>query len=597
MVGLAEIRTAFLDFFEKKGHEVVKSSSLVPNNDPTLMFTNSGMVQFKNVFTGVEKRNYGSAVTSQKCLRAGGKHNDLDNVGYTARHHTFFEMLGNFSFGHYFKELAIPLAWDLITKEFDLPKEKLLVTVYHTDEEAIKIWQKYAGLSGSQIIKIKSTDNFWSMGPTGPCGPCSEIFFDHGPSVQGGPPGSSEEDGDRFVEIWNLVFMQYDQLEDGNQINLPKPSIDTGMGLERIGAVLQGTHDNFNTDLMRGLIEESANLSSQQPDGDMNIHHRVIADHIRSISFLITEGIFPSNEGRGYVLRRIMRRAMRHVHFLGVKEPMMHKMVNSLTREMGVAFPELIEARELIQDSLLNEEVKFKKTLDRGLDILDDEINKLKDGDKISGDVAFKLYDTYGFPLDLTQDTLRERQLQVDLKGFDEAKKLQKTRAREAWSGSGDKKIDRIWFDLCNKLGTTEFLGYKTLRSQAKVLALVIGGVQQDLADENDLIDAVFNQTPFYAESGGQVADSGRIFNDKMDATIEDVQKIGDLFVHKLKILNGKISSGDLVQLEVDPLTRNKISSNHSATHIMHQALKDVLGSHVNQRGSLNSAERIRFDF
>ena len=597
MVGLAEIRTTFLDFFEKKGHEVVKSSSLVPNNDPTLMFTNSGMVQFKNVFTGAEKRDYRSAVTSQKCLRAGGKHNDLDNVGYTARHHTFFEMLGNFSFGHYFKELAIPLAWDLITKEFGLPKEKLIVTVYHTDEEAIKIWQKYAGLSSSQIIKIKSADNFWSMGSTGPCGPCSEIFYDHGPSVQGGLPGSSDEDGDRFVEIWNLVFMQYNQSKDGSQSNLPKPSIDTGMGLERMGAVLQGTHDNFNTDLMRVLVEESANLSSQDPDGNANVHHRVIADHIRSIAFLIAEGIFPSNEGRGYVLRRIMRRAMRHAHFLGVKEPMMHKMVGALTREMGTAFPELIEAKELIQDSLLNEEVKFKTTLDRGLKILDNEINELKDGDKVSGDIAFKLYDTYGFPVDLTQDTLRERQLQVDLKGFEQAMELQKERARKAWSGSGDKKLDVIWFELGSKLGATEFLGYNMCRSQAKVLALVVEGVQQAKVSDNDLVEAVFNQTPFYAESGGQVADTGRVFNDEMEAVIEDVQKIGNLFVHKLKVIKGKISAGDLLRLEVDDFNRQEISANHSATHIMHQALKDVLGSHVNQRGSLNDAEKIRFDF
>ncbi len=597
MVGLAEIRTTFLDYFQKEGHEVVNSSSLVPDNDPTLMFTNSGMVQFKNVFTGTEKRSYESAVTSQKCLRAGGKHNDLDNVGYTARHHTFFEMLGNFSFGHYFKEEAIPLAWDLITKEFALPKEKLLVTVYHNDEEAIKIWEKHVGLSRSQIIKINSTDNFWSMGSTGPCGPCSEIFFDHGPSIPGGPPGSANEDGDRFVEIWNLVFMQYNQSKDGNRSNLPKPSIDTGMGLERMGAVLQGTHDNFNTDLMRGLVEESANLSSQDPDGDMNVHHRVIADHIRSIAFLIAEGIFPSNEGRGYVLRRIMRRAMRHAHFLGVKEPMMHKMVGALTREMGTAFPELIEAKELIEDSLHNEEVKFKTTLDRGLKILDNEINKLRDGDKVSGDVAFKLYDTYGFPVDLTQDTLRERQLQVDLKGFEQAMELQKEKARKAWSGSGDKKLDAIWFELGSKLGATEFLGYNTLRSEAKVLSLVIKGVEQAKVSTNDLVDAVFNQTPFYAESGGQVADIGRAFNDEIEAVIEGVQKIGNLYVHKLRVLKGKISAGDLLRLEVDNSNREGISANHSATHLMHQALKDVLGSHVNQRGSLNDAEKIRFDF
>ena len=597
MTGLAEIRATFLDFFKKQGHEVIKSSSLVPNNDPTLMFTNSGMVQFKNVFTGLEKRDYNSATTSQKCLRAGGKHNDLDNVGYTARHHTFFEMLGNFSFGHYFKEEAIPLAWDLVTKEFGLPKEKLLVTVYHTDEEATKIWKNYAGLSNSQIIKIKSADNFWSMGPTGPCGPCSEIFFDHGSSVQGGPPGSPDEDGDRYVEIWNLVFMQYDRLENGNQVNLPKPSIDTGMGLERMGAVLEGTHDNFNTDLMRALIEESANLSSQKTDGDMNVHHRVIADHIRSISFLIAEGIFPSNEGRGYVLRRIMRRAMRHAHFLGMREPMMYKMVEALNREMGAAFPELMEARELIEDSLLNEEIKFKDTLERGLKLLDVEVSRLKDGDKVSGDVAFKLYDTYGFPLDLTQDTLREKSFEVDLPGFQTAMELQKQKARQAWSGSGDKKLELIWFDLEHKLGASEFLGYNSTESQAKILALVVKGIKQNQVSQNDLVDVVFNQTPFYGESGGQVTDKGKIFNGLMEGVVESVKKVGNLLVHKVLILSGKISVGDLADLEVDTVRREAIASNHSATHLMHQALKDTLGSHVNQRGSINDNEKIRFDF
>jgi alanyl-tRNA synthetase len=597
MTGLAEIRATFLDFFKRQGHEVIKSSSLVPNNDPTLMFTNSGMVQFKNVFTGLEKRDYNSATTSQKCLRAGGKHNDLDNVGYTARHHTFFEMLGNFSFGHYFKEEAIPLAWDLVTKEFGLPKEKLLVTVYHTDEEAAKIWKNYAGLSNSQIIKIKSGDNFWSMGPTGPCGPCSEIFFDHGPSVQGGPPGSPNEDGDRYVEIWNLVFMQYDRLENGNQVDLPKPSIDTGMGLERMGAVLQGTHDNFNTDLMRALIEESANLSSQKTDGDMNVHHRVIADHIRSISFLIAEGIFPSNEGRGYVLRRIMRRAMRHAHFLGMREPMMHKMVEALNREMGAAFPELMEARELIEDSLLNEEIKFKDTLERGLKLLDVELSRLKEGNKVSGDVAFKLYDTYGFPLDLTQDTLREKSFEVDLPGFQKAMELQKQKARQAWSGSGDKKFELIWFDLEHQLGASEFLGYNSTVSQAKILALVVKGIKQNQVSQNDLVDVVFNQTPFYGESGGQVTDKGKIFNGLMEGVVESVQKVGNLLVHKVLILSGKISVGDLADLEVDPVRREAIASNHSATHLMHQALKDTLGPHVNQRGSINDHEKIRFDF
>ena len=597
MAGLAEIRSTFLNYFKKHGHEEVKSSTLVPSNDPTLMFTNSGMVQFKNVFTGLESRSYDKAVTSQKCLRAGGKHNDLDNVGYTSRHHTFFEMLGNFSFGNYFKEKAIPLAWDLITKEFSLPKERLLVTVFHTDNEAIEIWKKYAGLSDSQIIKINTVDNFWSMGSTGPCGPCSEIFFDHGSKVKGGPPGSTNEDGDRFVEIWNLVFMQYDQLDSNKRENLPRPSIDTGMGLERMGAVLQGTHDNYNTDLMRALIEESANLSNQSVDGKFNIHHRVIADHIRSISFLIAEGIFPSNEGRGYVLRRIMRRAMRHIHFLGVNEPMLHKMVDSLTREMGAAFPELIEAKDLIEESLLNEEIKFRSTLDRGLKLLDKEISRLNKGEKFSGEVAFKLYDTYGFPIDLTQDATREINLEVDIDSFNVSMEKQKEKARNAWIGSGEKKIEQIWFDLANQLDSTEFLGYNTLNSEAKVLAIVINGSSVDKIDDGNLAELIFNQSPFYAESGGQISDTGFLINENLEAKIEGVKKISGLIIHKINIIKGQIKNGDLVKLTVDINKRRSIAANHSATHLMHQALKDVIGVHVNQRGSLNDCERLRFDF
>ena len=597
MAGLAEIRSTFIDYFKKHGHEEVKSSPLVPSNDPTLMFTNSGMVQFKNVFTGIEFRSYEKAVTSQKCLRAGGKHNDLDNVGYTSRHHTFFEMLGNFSFGNYFKEMAIPLAWDLITKEFSLPKDRLLVTVFHTDDEATKIWKKYAGLSDSQIIKINTSDNFWSMGPTGPCGPCSEIFFDHGPNISGGPPGSPNEDGDRFVEIWNLVFMQYDQLDRKRRENLPRPSIDTGMGLERMGAVLQGTHDNYNTDLMKALIEESANLSDTTVNGKLSIHHRVIADHIRSISFLIAEGIFPSNEGRGYVLRRIMRRAMRHIHFLGVNEPMLHKMVASLMREMGAAFPELIEAKELIEESLLNEEIKFRSTLERGLKLLDKEITRLKKGEKFSGEIAFKLYDTYGFPLDLTQDAVREINLEVDLDSFNLSMEKQKEQAKNSWIGSGEKQIEHIWFNLSNKLEATEFLGYNCLHAQAKVLAIIKNGQIVNSANEGDSAEIIFNQSPFYAESGGQVSDSGTLSNEFFEAKIKDIQKKSNLIIHKIHISKGKIDNGDLVDLIVNSNKRNAIVANHSATHLMHQALKDVIGAQVNQRGSLNDSEKLRFDF
>ena len=565
MAGLAEIRSTFLNYFKKHGHEEVKSSTLVPSNDPTLMFTNSGMVQFKNVFTGLESRSYDKAVTSQKCLRAGGKHNDLDNVGYTSRHHTFFEMLGNFSFGNYFKEKAIPLAWDLITKEFSLPKERLLVTVFHTDNEAIKIWKKYAGLSDSQIIKISTSDNFWSMGSTGPCGPCSEIFFDHGSKVKGGPPGSANEDGDRFVEIWNLVFMQYDQLDSDKRENLPRPSIDTGMGLERMGAVLQGTHDNYNTDLMRALIEESANLSNQFVDGKFNIHHRVIADHIRSISFLIAEGIFPSNEGRGYILRRIMRRAMRHIHFLGVNEPMLHKMVASLTREMGAAFPELIEAKDLIEESLLNEEIKFRSTLDRGLKLLDKEINRLNKGEKFSGEVAFKLYDTYGFPIDLTQDVIREIELEVDIDSFNVSMEKQKEKARNAWVGSGEKKIEQIWFNLANNLDSTEFLGYNTLNSEAKVLAIVANGKTVDTIEEGNLVELI-SRIPNLGKNTEVIISCGKSKDNTFDVAKSLKSKHLDIKVIE-QSLDGKsnavwealeASSGEIIaildaDLSVDP--------------------------------------------
>ena len=599
MPTLNEIRSTFLNFFEENDHRIVDSSPLVPRNDPTLMFTNAGMVQFKNLFTGVEHRDYKRAATSQKCVRAGGKHNDLDNVGYTARHHTFFEMLGNFSFGDYFKEQAIPYAWDLLTKEFGLNKDKLLVTIYHTDDEAAEIWKKYAGLSDDRIIRIATDDNFWSMGATGPCGPCTEIFYDHGPEIWGGPPGSPEEDGDRFIEIWNLVFMQYEQFEDGTRQDLPNQSIDTGMGLERIGALLQGKHDNYDTDLMRALIEASANVTSQDPDGPGNVHHRVIADHLRSTSFLIADGVMPSNEGRGYVLRRIMRRAMRHAHLLGAKDPVMHQLVPNLVAQMGQAFPELGRAQPLIEETLKLEETKFKQTLDRGLRLLDDELGKLPDGSALPGEAAFKLYDTYGFPLDLTQDALREKGREVDVSGFEAAMAEQKAKARAAWSGSGEAADAAIWFDIAedDTKGTTDFLGYDTEVAEGQILALVKDGAEIDKAAKGDEVQIVLNQTPFYAESGGQVGDTGTLKTDGGSARITDTKKVAGVFIHFAKIEDGEMAPGQAAQLEVDHARRTAIRANHSATHLLHEALRHALGDHVAQRGSLNAQDRLRFDF
>ncbi|MGK7755002.1 alanine--tRNA ligase [Roseovarius sp. C03] len=608
MPTLNEIRSTFLSFFERNGHEVVPSSPLVPRNDPTLMFTNSGMVQFKNLFTGVEKRDYSRATTSQKCVRGGGKHNDLDNVGYTARHHTFFEMLGNFSFGDYFKSEAIPYAWDLLTKDFGIDKSKLLVTVYHTDDEAAEIWKKHAGLSDDRIIRIATDDNFWSMGATGPCGPCTEIFYDHGPEIWGGPPGSPEEDGDRFIEIWNLVFMQNERFEDGSQVDLDMQSIDTGMGLERIGALLQGKHDNYDTDLMRSLIEASAHVTDGAPDGPGNVHHRVIADHLRSTSFLIADGVMPSNEGRGYVLRRIMRRAMRHAHLLGAQDPVMYRLVPNLVGLMGQAFPELGRAQPLIEETLELEEKRFKQTLDRGLRLLDDELGKLGDGAALPGEAAFKLYDTYGFPLDLTQDALREKGREVDVAGFDAAMEEQKSKARAAWSGSGEAADATVWFDLAETHSATDFLGYDTETAEGVVQAIVVDGEAVDKLGANKATGwVVVNQTPFYAEAGGQVADHGYLRSlegareageARFAGHVSDVQKrAGGLSAHFVTVEEGALEVGDPVKLEVDHLRRTAIRSNHSATHLLHEALRKALGDHVAQRGSLNAPDRLRFDF
>ncbi len=597
MPSLNDIRSTFLNYFERNGHRVVESSPLVPRNDPTLMFTNSGMVQFKNLFTGVETRDYKRATTAQKCVRAGGKHNDLDNVGYTARHHTFFEMLGNFSFGDYFKEGAIPFAWELLTKDFGIPKNKLLVTVYHTDDEAADIWKKVAGLSDDRIIRIPTSDNFWQMGPTGPCGPCTEIFYDHGEQIWGGPPGSAEEDGDRFIEIWNLVFMQNEQFEDGSMRALDMQSIDTGMGLERIGALLQGKHDNYDTDLMRSLIEASAHATSADPDGPGKVHHRVIADHLRSTSFLIADGVMPSNEGRGYVLRRIMRRAMRHAHMLGAKDPVMHRLVPALVREMGAAYPELGRAQALIEETLKLEETRFKQTLDRGLRLLDDELAKLPEGANLPGEAAFKLYDTYGFPLDLTQDALREKGRAVDTAGFDSAMAEQKAKARAAWAGSGETKDAAIWFDIAEEHGATEFLGYDTEISEGQILALVQDGAAVEEAGEGQAVQIVVNQTPFYAESGGQVGDTGLIKTETGAARVTDTKKTGGVFIHIAEVTLGTIQCGQGAQLSVDHDRRSAIRANHSATHLLHEALRRALGEHVAQRGSMNAPDRLRFDF
>ena len=597
MASLNDIRSTFLDFFEKNGHRVVESSPLVPRNDPTLMFTNSGMVQFKNLFTGVETRDYKRATTSQKCVRAGGKHNDLDNVGYTARHHTFFEMLGNFSFGDYFKNEAIAFAWELLTKDFDIPKDKLLVTVYHTDDEAAAIWKKVAGLSDDRIIRIPTSDNFWQMGPTGPCGPCTEIFFDHGPSVWGGPPGSAEEDGDRYIEIWNNVFMQNEQFEDGSMRVLDMQSIDTGMGLERIGALLQGKHDNYDTDLMRSLIEASANLTSADPDGPGKVHHRVVADHLRSTSFLIADGVTPSNEGRGYVLRRIMRRAMRHLNMLGTRDVTMYKLVPALVRQMGAAYPELVRAQNLIEETLRLEETRFRTTLDRGLKLLDDELAGLPEGAELPGTAAFKLYDTYGFPLDLTQDALREKGRTVDVAGFDAAMDEQRAKARASWSGSGEAKDAKIWFELAEQHGTTEFLGYDTETAEGVVLALVAGAATVGQAETGQSVQIVVNQTPFYAESGGQVGDQGWIRTDTGMARVTDTRKAAGVFIHSAEVTEGTVVRGQPARLEVDHARRSAIRANHSATHLLHEALRRALGDHVAQKGSLNAADRLRFDF
>ncbi|MCV2447332.1 alanine--tRNA ligase [Paracoccus sp. DMF] len=597
MPSLNDIRSTFLNFFERNGHRIVESSPLVPRNDPTLMFTNSGMVQFKNLFTGVETRDYNRATTAQKCVRAGGKHNDLDNVGYTARHHTFFEMLGNFSFGDYFKSDAIPFAWELLTKDFGIPKDKLLVTVYHTDDEAATIWKKVAGLSDDRIIRIPTDDNFWRMGPTGPCGPCTEIFFDHGDQIWGGPPGSADEDGDRFIEIWNLVFMQNEQFEDGSMRALDMQSIDTGMGLERIAALLQGKHDNYDTDLMRSLIEASAHATSADPDGPGKVHHRVIADHLRSTSFLIADGVMPSNEGRGYVLRRIMRRAMRHAHMLGAKDPVMHRLVPALVRQMGTAYPELGRAQALIEETLRLEETRFKQTLDRGLRLLDDELSRLPEGANLPGEAAFKLYDTYGFPLDLTQDALREKGRSVDTAGFDAAMAEQKAKARAAWAGSGETKDAAIWFDIAEEHGATEFLGYDTEISEGQILALVQDGAAVEQAGEGQQVQIVVNQTPFYGESGGQVGDTGLIKTETGAARVTDTKKANGVFIHVAEVTLGTIGRGQGAQLSVEHDRRSAIRANHSATHLLHEALRRALGEHVAQRGSLNAPDRLRFDF
>ena len=594
-----DIRSAFLTYFERHGHRIVESSPLVPRNDPTLLFTNAGMVQFKNVFTGVEARDYSRAVTSQKCVRAGGKHNDLENVGYTARHHTFFEMLGNFSFGDYFKENAIELAWNLVTKEFGLPAEKLLVTVFAEDDQAADLWRRIAGLGDDRIIRIATSDNFWSMGETGPCGPCSEIFFDHGPSIPGGPPGSPDEDGDRFIEIWNLVFMQFEQVSADERVDLPKPSIDTGMGLERIAAVMQGLHDNYDIDLMRALIEASAAAANVDPEGPHAVSHRVIADHLRAASFLIADGVLPSNEGRGYVLRRIMRRAMRHVHILGVKDPMMWRLVPALTGQMGQAFPELTRAESLITETLKLEESRFKETLDRGLRILADETDKLAAGAALPGEIAFRLYDTYGFPLDLTQDILRGQGRGLDQAGFDDAMARQKAAARKAWAGSGEAATDGLWYDLRDQVGASEFLGYETDSAEGEVVALSAGAAAVDRLTAGQEGALIVNQTPFYGESGGQVGDTGRITGPEgFTFTVTDTQrKVGDLFVHFGRVDQGEVRAGAAVELLVDDDRRRRLRANHSATHLLHQALRDRLGDHVTQKGSLVEPARLRFDF
>ena len=597
MKTVKDVRNDFLGYFEKQGHTVVPSSSLVPHNDPTLMFVNSGMVQFKDVFTGKEKRSYSRATTAQKSVRAGGKHNDLDNVGYTARHHTFFEMLGNFSFGDYFKADAIPFAWDVVTKVMGLSAEKLCVTVYHDDDEAASIWKKVTGFSDSKIIRINTMDNFWMMGDTGPCGPCSEIFYDHGDKIWGGPPGSAEQDGDRFIEIWNLVFMQYEQMADGTRVPLPKPSIDTGMGLERVSNVLQGKHNNYDIDLFQAIIKHSADLTGVAPDGPQVASHRVIADHLRAAAFLIADGVMPSNEGRGYVLRRIMRRGMRHAHLLGAKDPLLVKLFPTLQTMMGEAYPELYSAQSLISETLRNEETKFKQTLDRGLKLLDDETSKLGEGQTLAGDVAFKLYDTYGFPLDLTQDALRERKIDVDLVGFNTCMDKQKSDARKAWAGSGDTATEKIWFELAEAKGASEFLGYDKDHSEGQIVAIVKDGVLVQSATAGDNVQILLNQTPFYAESGGQVGDTGTLTNNGgVFAVIDTAKKLGKLYVHVGTVESGTFEVGKGVEANVDTARRGKIKAHHSVTHLLHEALRQTLGDHIAQKGSLQSQDRTRFD-
>jgi len=598
MASSNDIRATFLDFFARNGHQVVSSSPLVPINDPTLLFTNSGMVQFKNVFTGQERRPYLRATTAQKCIRAGGKHNDLDNVGYTARHHTFFEMLGNFSFGDYFKPVAIEHAWTLLTRDFGLPPSKLLVTVYADDDDAAALWRKIAGLPESRIIRIATADNFWRMGDTGPCGPCSEIFYDHGDQIPGGPPGSPGEDGDRFIEIWNLVFMQFEEGPPGVRTPLPRPSIDTGMGFERFVAVMQGKHNNYDIDMMRALVLASAEVTGQDVDGPFQTSHRVVADHLRSVSFMIADGVLPAKDGRGYVLRRIMRRAMRHLHMMGTQEPVFHRLVPALARQMGSAYPELVRAEPLITETMRLEEGRFKAMLDRGLGLLSEEAARLGEGGALPGAVAFKLYDTFGFPLDLTQDALREQGRAVDVAGFDAAMQEQRTRARAAWAGSGDAATERVWFDLRERVGATEFLGYSTESAEGEVLALVVDGAAVQHARAGQAAAVILNQTPFYAESGGQVGDSGWITGlDNSRMRIDDTQKkLGDLFVHIGTVEQGVIEVGVPVVAEVDHKRRGAIRAHHSATHLLHAALRQRLGPHVTQKGSLNAPDRLRFD-
>ena len=598
MKTLKDIRSQFLGYFEGKGHEIVPSSPLVPHNDPTLLFTNAGMVQFKNVFTGAEPRDYTRAASSQKCVRAGGKHNDLDNVGYTTRHQTFFEMLGNFSFGDYFKEEAISYAWEFVTKELGLDQKRLMVTVYEDDDEAADLWRKIAGFNDDRIIRL-TDDNFWAMGETGPCGPCSEMFYDHGEDVPGGPPGSPDEDGDRFVEFWNLVFMQYEQKDADTRINLPKQAVDTGMGLERLSTILQGVHSNYETDLFRILIGASEGLTSTKAKGNAKFSHQVIADHLRSTSFLLADGVMPSNEGRGYVLRRIMRRAMRHAHILGAKDPLMFRLVPVLVAEMGQAYPELGRAEALITETLKLEEERFRQTLARGIKLLDEETKSLKQGDTIAGDVAFKLYDTFGFPLDLTEDALKARGIDVDHKGFDTAMEKQRAAARAHWTGSGEAATEAVWFDVREKVGPTEFVGYTSPTAEAKITALIKDGQEADELNAGEDGFAILSQTPFYGEGGGQVGDMGMLTGaEGLAVVVSDTQKqLGDMHVHKVKVAEGTLLVGGIVQAAIDTARRTAIRANHSATHLMHAALREVLGAHVTQKGSHVDGNRLRFDF